>query len=198
MADAPRSYESPVRRERAAQTRDRIVAAGAELVHSFATWDWSELTVRGVAERAGVAERTVYRHFATERELRDAILARLQEEAGVSVDGLQLSDFAAVTARVVSYLSTFAIEPKVLTDPTFVAIDQQRRAALLQALESRTEGWSDRDRTMAASLLDVFWSVPTYERMRSTWELSHDDIGLAIGWVIGLIEAAITEGGTPG
>ena len=198
MTDAPRAYESPVRRERAAQTRDRILAAGAALVHSFTKWDWSELTVRGVAERAGVAERTVYRHFATERELRDAILARLQEEAGVSVDGLELSDFAATTARVVSYLSTFAIEPKVLTDPTFVAIDQQRREALVQALESRTLEWSEQDRTLAASLLDVFWSVPTYERMRSTWELSHDDIGRAIGWVIGLIEAAITEGDTPG
>src|SRR5262245_58672451 len=57
-----RRYDSVVRRERAAQTRDRIVAAGSELAHEFASWDWKPLTFRAVADRAGVGERTVYRH----------------------------------------------------------------------------------------------------------------------------------------
>lgn len=197
MSSASRPYNSPVRQERAAQTRERIVAAGAELAHSFQSWDWRELTVRAVAERAGVNERTVYRHFATEKDLRDAILGRLLEEAGVIVDDLALDDFAQTTARVISYLSTFAVQPKVVSDPTFVAVDEQRRAALLRALEPRTAGWSDRERTAAAALLDVFWGVPTYERMSATWGLSEDELAGAIGWVISLIETAIEGGGRP-
>src|SRR5436305_10897149 len=59
---ATRRYDSPLRRERAAQTRDSIISAGAELVHEFSSWDWRKLTIRAVAERAGVHERTVYRH----------------------------------------------------------------------------------------------------------------------------------------
>src|SRR3954452_9555040 len=87
-----RRYDSPVRRSRAAVTRERIVAAGSELVHHFPSWDWKELTFRAVADRAGVSERTVYRHFATERELHDAGMRRLEEEAGLSYDQLRLAD----------------------------------------------------------------------------------------------------------
>lgn len=197
MSTTPRPYHSPIRQERAAQTRERIVAAGAELAHSFRSWNWRDLTVRAVADHAGVNERTVYRHFATERELRDAILGRLQEEAGVSVDGLELHDFAQLTARVISYLSTFAVEPKVSNDPTFVEVDQRRRSALVHALESRTPTWAESEQQLAAALLDVFWSVPTYERMRGAWDLSEDQITGAISWVISLIEDAIADGRHP-
>jgi AcrR family transcriptional regulator len=197
VANAPRPYNSPVRQAQAAQTRERIVAAGAEIAHSLRSWDWREVTVRAVAERAGVNERTVYRHFATERELRDAILGRLEEEAGISVDGLELSDFAQITSRVIAYLSTFAVVPKVVQDPTFVEIDERRRAALVRAVGDRTPGWSERDQRVAAALLDVFWGVPTYERMRATWDLSDEETSRAITWVISLVEAAIAAGDSP-
>ena len=54
-----RKYDSPLRRQRAAETRERIIAAGVELLHGFPVWNWSALTVRGVARKAEVAERTV-------------------------------------------------------------------------------------------------------------------------------------------
>ena len=45
--------------------------------------------MRAVAERAGVTERTVYRYFATERELRGNVAsACFEEESGVDVAGL--------------------------------------------------------------------------------------------------------------
>ena len=81
-----RSYVSPVRSERAAKTRERIIAAGAEILHEHAVWNWNELTMRGVARRAGVNERTVYRHFTGEAELRRAVMTRLEQEAGVVLD----------------------------------------------------------------------------------------------------------------
>ena len=197
MSTSPRPYNSPVRQQRAAETRARIVQAGAELVHSYRSWNWRELTVRAVAARAGVNERTVYRHFATERDLHDAILARLEEEAGVSVDGLDLHDFAGLTSQVISYLSTFAVEPRVVTDPSFAALDQRRRAALLSAVEARTEHWTDRERVLAAAMLDVFWSVPTYERMRAAWHLSEDEVTQVITWMIALVEDAVARGERP-
>ena len=53
--------------------------AGLDLVMGFDSWDWSGLTFRAVAQRAGVGERTVYRHFPTERALHDAIMGQLTE-----------------------------------------------------------------------------------------------------------------------
>ena len=46
---------------------------GSELLHRTSVRDWKKLTVRAVADRAGVNERTVYRYFGSERGLRDAV-----------------------------------------------------------------------------------------------------------------------------
>ena len=89
-----RRYDSPARRLKAAETRERIVDAGADLVHGFAGWDWQELTFRAVAERAGVGERTVYRHFPTERHLRDAVMTRLEQDAGITYEDVDLANLA--------------------------------------------------------------------------------------------------------
>jgi AcrR family transcriptional regulator len=193
-----RPYNSPLRRQRAAETRERIVAAGSELVHGFERWDWRGLTVRAVAQRAEVSERTVYRHFADERELRDAVMARLHEEAGVDLDGVGLEDFGALTARVFAYLASFAVSPRALRDPTFAAADEQRRQALLGAVQPSTPGWPAEDQAIVAAVLDVLWTVPTYERLRTAWDLDADQAARAATWVVGLVEQAIHDGRRPG
>src|SRR5438309_9999328 len=85
-----RRYDNTLRRQRADETRERIVAAGAQLLHGFPIWNWRALTARAAARRAGVHERTVYRHFATEKDLRDAVMARVEPEAGGASEGLRL------------------------------------------------------------------------------------------------------------
>ena len=51
-----RGYNSPVRRQQSAETRERIIAAGAELVHGFPAWDWKNLSAAAVGEHAGISE----------------------------------------------------------------------------------------------------------------------------------------------
>lgn len=196
-APARRRYDSPVRRQRAAETRGRILAAGAELLHGFPTWNWTALTVRGVAERAGVNERTVYRYFATERELRDAVLARMEEESGVAVEGITLDDVAAVTARMFEYVSSFPVAPRTPRDDTVAAANARQRAALLAALAPHTDGWTERDRTVAGAVLDVLWSVVSYERMVTDWGLAPEDAIRGLTWTIDLVEAAVRAGVSP-
>lgn len=200
MSGAPRTrraYDSPLRRQRAAETRERIVAAGAELLHGSPIWNWRALTARAVAERAGVNERTVYRHFAGERELRDAVLGRLEEEAGVELHGLTLEDVRTVTARMFEYVSSFPIEPRTPRDPTVVAANQRQRDALLKAVTDSAGGWSDADRTVAAAMLDVLWSVVSYERLVVDWDLDPKEAIRGITWVIGLVVGAVRHGPPP-
>ena len=78
-------------------------------MHEFDSWNWRDLTFRAVAERAGVGERTVYRHFPTERHLHDAVMARLESEAGVSYEDVDLSTLAETTARVFAALQRFSV-----------------------------------------------------------------------------------------
>ena len=140
-----RRYDSPVRREQAARTRERIIVAGWELAHESPVWDWRALTVRAVAERAGVNERTVYRHFPGERELHDAVMLRLEEEAGVTLEGLRLGDVAKATARVFAHVSSFPMVPRTPRDPTLAATDDRRRAALLRAVAAQALASADPD-----------------------------------------------------
>ena len=192
-----RRYDSPVRRQRAAETRERILIAGAELLHGFPIWNWGALTVRAVAARAGVNERTVYRYFSSERELRDAVMGRLEEEAGVDVEGLRLEAVADVTAQIFEYVSSFPLEPRTPRDPTVAAANQRQREALLAAVAPSTAEWSAVDRALAASMLDVLWSVVSYERLVVDWELDAQDAIRAITWVIRLVEDAVREGRRP-
>jgi AcrR family transcriptional regulator len=191
-----RSYDSTLRRERAAQTRENIVTAGAELVRASSIRDWRGVTVRAVAERAGVNERTVYRHFANERALRDAVMHRLESDAGVDLAEMKLEDFAAVTARVLRYVSGSLGKPRPL-DPTLADAGRRQHDALLAAVEECTPEWSAAGRKRAAAALDVLWSVASYERLVNDWQLDQDDAIGAITWMIGLVEEAIAADRRP-
>jgi AcrR family transcriptional regulator len=72
---AKRSYASALRQEQAQRTRDRIVAAAAEL---FEASGYARTTMRGIAERAEVATDTVYATFGTKARVLTAVIdARL-------------------------------------------------------------------------------------------------------------------------
>jgi AcrR family transcriptional regulator len=190
-----RRYHSPVRRQRAAATRERIVAAGVRLVRGFTTWNWDELTFRAVAERAGVSERTVYRNFPSERQLHDAIMARLEDEAGVTYADVELDNLAEVTARVFVSLGRFAIKDTIGTPrgPAFAGADARRHDALSRALTARAPQLTDAQRRTFAGLLDVLWSPATYERLIAAWDLDNADAINAIQWLIAKVIAAIDE-----
>jgi AcrR family transcriptional regulator len=194
-----RTYDSPARREQAAHTRDRIVTAGSELVHEYKTWDWRELTFRAVAARAGVGERTVYRHFPTERELHDAVMRRLEDEAGIAYEDVDLTNLTAVTKRVFASLQRFTIDETVHApaDPTFSGADERRRGAVLHAVSSAAPDWPE-DRVRAvAGLLDVLWNLPSYERLVGAWQLPAADASGALTWLIDRVLAAIQAGEAP-
>lgn len=192
-----RPYDSPVRRQRTAQTRERIIAAGAQLLHGRPIWDWHALTIRAVAERAGVNARTVYRHFATERDLRDAVLHRLQEEAGIEIERLRLEDIADLTARMFAYVSAFPIAPRTPRDATMAEANRRQRQALITAVAESTPSWSDTDRAITAAMFDVLWSVVSYERLATDWELRPKEAIRGVTWVIGMLENAVRDGRRP-
>ncbi len=192
-----RQYDNSLRRERAAHTRERIVTAGAELLRSSSIRDWGAVTIRAVADRAGVNERTVYRHFANERALRDAVMQRLEEDAGVDLAWMNLDGIAAATARIFQHVSAYPLEPHPPLDPTLVEANRRQHDALLAAVEQETPGWPADDRTLAAAMFDVLWAVGSYERLVVDWDLDREQAIRAVTWVIGLLEAAVRRGSRP-
>jgi len=194
---ATRPYDSPLRRRQAVETRERIVAAGCELLRAASIRNWGALTVRGVAQQAGVNERTVYRYFSNERGLRDAVMHRLEEEADIDLAGMRLEDVPDVAARIFTHVSAYPLEPKPPLDPTLSEAGVRQRTALHDALAEWTATWSSRERAAAAAIFDVLWSVGAYERLVADWQMDREQAVGALTWAIGLVADAVRSGRRP-
>lgn len=89
-----RRYRSELREQQAATTRERILDATVRVMAN----GLADVTVPAVAREARVSVPTVYRHFATKRDLFAALQPHLQRHAGIdpssvptSIDGLRAS-----------------------------------------------------------------------------------------------------------
>lgn len=193
-----RAYKSPLREKKRVETRQRIINAGVELIHEVPNWDWKTLTFKAVSERAEVSERTVYRHFPTERDLKDAIMQQLVDSSGVDLSTLKLEEFDKTTAQVFSFLSNVAITPSEDENPTFATIDAHRRQCLLDAVTRDIPEWSEEERINAAAVLDILWNTPLYERLVKYWGFDNDRATRVTSWLVRLIQEAIKNDNRPG
>jgi AcrR family transcriptional regulator len=155
------------------------------------------LTVRAVAERAGVNERTIYRYFGNERGLRDAVMQREEEDAGIDLAGMQLDDIAGIASRIFDHVSSYPTEPRAPLDPTLAEANQRQRDALLGAIAAHATEWTPEGQTVAAAMFDVLWSVASYERLVVDWQIDQKRAIKGIAWVIGLVEEAVRAGRGP-
>lgn len=82
-----RPYHSPLRERQAAETRQLILEALAQVI---AEQGASDFTIESVAEQAGVATRTVYRHFPNRQALLDGLTTLLDERFAALRDAEQI------------------------------------------------------------------------------------------------------------
>jgi AcrR family transcriptional regulator len=194
---ARRRYDNTRRRAHAEQTRADIVTAGVELLRASSIRDWRAVTIRAVATRAGVNERTVYRHFASERVLRDAVMHRLEQDAGIDLTEMRFGDITDVAARIFRHVSQYPSAPRPPLDPTLVEASRRQHEALLGAVAGGAPRWTAADRTLVAAMFDVLWGVASYERLVAEWGLDRDEAIRAVTWVVGLVQDAVREGRPP-
>src|SRR5689334_21659977 len=68
---ARRRYRSPLREQRAAETRQALISAARQL---FLAKGWAATGMRDIAVEAGVATETLYAYFASKRVLLQAVI----------------------------------------------------------------------------------------------------------------------------
>jgi AcrR family transcriptional regulator len=88
-----RRYRSPLRAQRAAETRDALLAAAHRL---FVSQGWGGTGMRDVAAEAGVATETLYAYFSSKRVLLKAVVdtAVVGDDRPVAV--AERPEFAAI------------------------------------------------------------------------------------------------------
>jgi AcrR family transcriptional regulator len=80
IANRPRQYGSPLRAQQVEETRERILDATVRVMGKGLAF----VSVPQVAREAGVSVPTVYRHFATKRDLLGAVYPHAVRRAGLN------------------------------------------------------------------------------------------------------------------
>jgi AcrR family transcriptional regulator len=188
------AYDSPLRREQAEQTRSRIVFAAVELIVGGV----EGLTMQAAAKAAGVALRTVFRHFPTRDELLDATWQALQVRMGDTPD-LQTLD--ALTEFVPELFGRYAaMEDQIrgaMFAQTFVSsrkrLGSDRARKMRTAVIAQFEGGDERSRAMAAAAAYTL-TVPLVSIvLKEAFGLSSAEAGRASAWAIRTLAAAYAQ-----
>ncbi|MGH2895368.1 MAG: TetR/AcrR family transcriptional regulator [Solirubrobacteraceae bacterium] len=168
-------YHSPLREERAADTRRRIAAAAGEL---FSEHGFSGTTVASIARRAGVSEATIYATYGTKGAIVGALLSEMEEHADVAgwsarIDGesdprRKLAAFARWT-RVLfsSSKATIAAAAGALSDPVLIELrdegNRRRREGLRELVASLADAGALQRGLSLDEALDRAWMLSGLE-----------------------------------
>jgi AcrR family transcriptional regulator len=194
MNDAATTYDSPLRREQAEQTRARIVEAARQLVVSGV----EGLTMQQVASEAGVALRTVFRHFPTRDDLLDAVWLSMNRQLGDTPDLEGMDELMAFVPELFGRYE--AVEGQIrgaMFARTFEAARQRigsdRARKMRQAVAAQFQGGDPRGRAMAASAAYTL-TVPLVSIvLKEAYGLSSPEAARAAAWAIRTLAKAYAE-----
>jgi AcrR family transcriptional regulator len=182
-----RKYESPLRQAQAERTAEVIVEAAAQ---EIAENGMADLSMPRVAERAGVAVRTLYRHFASRDDLLLAIGERLERDMKGSgppipttteefIESMPpLFEFFEQNAEAVEALHATVVGRQIRK-----AARARRTEMTRAASDALYEGMSERDRTLAFAMVRVMFGSATWLALRKEMGLDADEAKDAVRWM---------------
>jgi AcrR family transcriptional regulator len=183
-----RRYDSPLRAQRAAETKAALIRAATEL---FVTGGWAATGMRDVARAAGVAVETLYSHYPSKRALLDAVVdqAAVGDDAPVAVAerpeframgrGRRADRIAAAAAVVASVNARTAPFARLIRD---AAVGDPEIAGVLRATRERQRA------DVAAGVGLILGRAPTDAERDGAWALVSPEVFLLLvdetGWSV--------------
>ena len=190
---APRSYESPLRQAQAALTRERILMAAKDFLERE---DIEKLTLRHLAELAGVSPPTVYAHFATVDDLVAAFFAWLKPRLGLDKPLPPLDRLGEVPGTLFPAFEAYgAMLRNLMNKPSW---DRQRMADR----RARHGGWiseigeslpdlTPEQRRRGALVMAAFWSPTVWRWMMDTCGFQPKEAEQVAAWAIDVLAEAL-------
>jgi AcrR family transcriptional regulator len=203
MADeTPRHYSSPLRAEQAQRTHDLILDAFTELLDDRRADD---ITTREIAQRAGVSQPTVYRHFPDRSALLEGLSGRIGQRMGMPGPipvSRTADDLGARIEAMYRGADEVAVEVRaevlLNSDPRWYAEQTRRTSAAFQVAVADAFPELDGQRhAQIAGLLRCLGSSHSWLRMREEFGVPGTESGPMARWAMGLILAAVRRGDLP-
>lgn len=189
---------------RATRSRERIMRALAELAAEDGIADFS---VQEVADRAGVAHRTVYRHYGSREALLDG-LARWLDEQLVAQGGvatpIRSGELPEAAGRVFALFDELgplveALVVVALGTRSRVRRRQERTGEFRQVLEegSVTAHLAPREAEAVIALIRILASSNTWFLFRHQHDIDGERAGAVVAWALCVLLDELRGGGGP-
>ncbi|MCX7587660.1 TetR/AcrR family transcriptional regulator [Phenylobacterium sp. 58.2.17] len=187
MSDV-RTYNSRLRQEQAGATRERILAAMADLLLTEGRIE--QVTNRAVAAAAGVTEVTVYRHFPSRDVLLRGLWEWLNRRNGVTVGMPESAD--DIIAKLPALYATFDAAPAhIVASLTSQqgremreSLNEPRRAAFLSAVVEAAPDLPAGEQEKAAAMLQLIYSAYGWVSLREQWGVTGERAADAATWAV--------------
>lgn len=181
------------------ETRTRILDSA---IVELSTTELEQLTMAGVAMRAGVTERTVFRHFASRDALIQAVWPRMQ--ARVRSRGFPTTAQALIDTPNQLFPEFDKEEPLVRASAFSAAgrevrraANAERQAAMRAAVRDAFPGITEPELTRIAAIAQLIDSAYAWAVMKEHWALDGKEAGLAASQALAVLLGRRPPGPAP-
>lgn len=180
-----RRYRSPLRAQRAEDTRSALIGAATEL---FLARGWAGTGMRDVAREAGVAVETLYSHYPSKRKLFDAVVDRSVVGDDQPQAVAQRPEFQAMgRGRRADRIAAAAAVLAAIHERTAPFAKLIRQAAADAEVTEVLRATRERQRAdVRAGLALILGRPPTDDELDGTWAITSPEVWLLLveesGW----------------
>ena len=157
-------------------TRNAILDSAMAMLHEEPA---SPISHEVIADRSGIAARTVYRHFPTRGHLTGALWARIRDETGTRWPTTEADITPSVRAQFAQFERHAAfVRASIVTSATtdYVAHGStEGRAAFQQSLATVTRDLSPAESRRLVAICVAMYSAPFWQMLRDRGKLSAEE-----------------------
>jgi AcrR family transcriptional regulator len=188
-----RTYQSPLREAQAALTRERILMAAKNYLERN---DIETLSLRHLAELAGVSPPTVYAHFATVDDLVAAFFKWLGPPLGLLKPLPSLDDFAELPKVLFpNYQAYGALLRNLMNRPSWDrqrgADSGQRHGRWIAAVGEALPDLAPEQRRRGAMVVSAFWTPTVWRWLMDTCGFTPKEAEQVASWTIDALVDAL-------
>ena len=192
-----RSYNSPLREEKARETREAILHALYRLMSTSAVPD--EISMDAIAAEAGIQRRTVFRHFPTKDDLLTAFWPWLNALIGTSIAPDNAGDIVAGPRDAFPRFDAHEAAIRAsLHSPTGRAMRAgmipARRLRFAGALATILGNLPPAEARKVEALAHLLYSASAWEVLKDYGGLDGAQAGETASWALETILSAIASG----
>ncbi|MCA1408929.1 helix-turn-helix transcriptional regulator [Ensifer sp. IC3342] len=192
-----RTYNSPLRAEKARETREAILTALFELMDSAGAAD--DVSTEAIAQKAGVQRRTIFRHFATKDEMLAAFWPWLNARIGTSATPLTLKEVVDGPRQAFPQFDMH--EPAIRASlhskagrEMRIGTVAARRAHFARALAPAIASVPASEAWKVEALAHLLFSASAWEVLKDYGGLTGAQAGEAASWALEVILSAVASG----